>query len=304
MIYILDQDVRTHASAIAAETGLPATAPDEAEVLLALAPAVTQGVIDSMPRLRFIQALTTGIDQLERLRIAPQVKIANARGVHGPQMSELAILMMLSLARCFPAMLRNQEARRWHRWPQPLLEGKTAVLLGVGVISEALALRCKAFGMRVVGVSNGRTAVPHFDAIMPRSALAEAAAQADFLIVLVPYTAETWHLVDATILAALRRDSYLINIARGGVVDEAALIDVLRAERIAGAGLDVFETEPLPAASPLWGMKNVIATPHIGGMSDHYAEQVLPLVVHNLRAYAAGDFKAMRNIVRRPGEHA
>ena len=270
----------------------------EADMLAALAPVVIQELIDAMPRLRWIQALTTGTDQLDRLRLPPGTLVTSARGIHGPQMAELAFLHMLALARDFRVMLENQAAARWQRWPQRLLLGKTAVLVGVGAISEELALRCHAFGMRVIGVSEGRQSAPGFDLIVKRAALASVAAQADFLVVLAPYSRATHHMIDAAVLAAMRADSFLVNVARGSVVDEAALVQALDCGRIAGAGLDVFATEPLPATSPLWSMPKILITPHVGGMSDIYAAQVTPLLLDNIRAYLAQDEGSMRNVVR------
>jgi D-2-hydroxyacid dehydrogenase (NADP+) len=161
-----------------------------------------------------------------------------------------------------------------------------------------LAIRCAAFGMRVIGVSASRTEAPGFDAIMPQAQIAQAAGLADFLVLLLPYTPRSHHLVDATVLAAMQPHAMLINLARGGVVDEPALIAALAEHRIAGAGLDVFEVEPLPQESPLWAMDNVMITPHIGGMSDTYARQVSPLLIDNIVNFAAGRIDAMRNVIR------
>ena len=282
-------DVRVHTTLAAA---------GEAEVLVALAQSVTAGVVAALPRLRFIQALTTGTDPLDALALPPGITIASARGLHGPQMAELAVLFMLAFSRDLRAMQHNQAQHRWVRWPQRLLLGRTAVLLGVGAIGEVVAARCQGFGMRVVGVSDGRSAAPGCDLMLPRRALTEAAAMADFLIVLLPLSPATEGLVGAAVLAAMQPDAVLINIARGPVVDEAALIAALAAGRPGGAGLDVFGTEPLPATSPLWDMPNVIVTPHIGGMSDVYARQVLPLLLDNLRAWQAGRPDRLRNVVR------
>ena len=290
-----DVVVRTAADAATAVAAGP-----DAEVLVALAPYVTQALIDGMPGLRWIQALTTGTDQLDALHLPPGVVITSGRGIHGPQMAEMALLFMLSLSRNFRGMLDNQARAHWERWPQRLLLGKTAVLLGVGAISEEVAARCKAFGMQVVGVSASRAAAPGFDRVVGRAALAEVLAEADFLIVLVPYTPQTHYMVDAAVLAAMPARGVVINLARGSVIDEAALIAALYDGRIAGAGLDVFEREPLPAQSPLWGMGNVIVTPHIGGMSDVYARQVLPVVIENIGHYRNGTFSAMRNLVHTP----
>jgi phosphoglycerate dehydrogenase-like enzyme len=268
----------------------------KAGVFMAKAQDVSAELVAAMPNLRWLQALTTGVDPLRALALPPSILVTSARGIHGPQMAELAILLMMALSRDFPRMLDNQRQARWERWGQPLLTGKTVVIVGVGNISEALAQRCRPLGLKIVGISS-RTEVAHFDEILPRSRLKEAAGRADFLVLLLPYSPETHHLVDAGVLAAMKPGSYLLNLARGGVVDEAALTEALQQHRIAGAGLDVFAREPLPPTSPLWGLDNVIITPHIGGMSDVYAEQLLPLLVHNLRAHFAGDDAALLNRV-------
>jgi D-2-hydroxyacid dehydrogenase (NADP+) len=268
------------------------------DILLIRTDQITADLVAAMPRLRLIQALTTGTDHIEALaNLPPEVMITAARGFHGPAMSELAFLFMLSFARDVRKLLANQQQHTWDRRPQRLLFGKTALLVGVGRIAEDLAARCKCFGMRVIGVG-GRAAVPGFDAIHSREKLAEVAGEADFLIVLLPYSKVTHHFVGTAVLAAMRPTAVLINLARGDVVDEAALIDALAARRIAGAGLDVFAAEPLPAGSPLWDLPNVLLTSHVGGMSDIYAEQVLPLLVDNLAAFVAGTPQNMRYIVR------
>jgi D-2-hydroxyacid dehydrogenase (NADP+) len=251
-----------------------------------------------MPRLRWVAALTTGTDHLNGLRhLRKDVLVTNGRGIHGPQMSELAIMNMIALSRRLPQMQRNQAAATWERWPQPVLQEKTVTIVGIGQIGETLAARCRAFGMKIVGVSDARSEIPGFDQVLPRTRLKDAAALADFLVVLVPLTAETRHMISDDVLAAMKPSAFIINIARGDVIDEAALIRRLQAGLIGGAGLDVFADEPPKPDNPLWSMPNVIMTPRIGGMSDRYAEQVLPLMVHNLRAFADGRRKDMRNVV-------
>jgi phosphoglycerate dehydrogenase-like enzyme len=268
----------------------------QASILVAKAQDITGALVAAMPKLRWIQALTTGIDPLLALRLPATVTVSSARGIHGPQMTELAVLYMLSLYRDLPRLLTDQRHARWQRRGQRLLLGRTVVIVGVGSISEMLAARCKAFGLRVIGIT-GRRQADGFDELYTREHLHEAVARADFVVLLAPYRPETHHMIDAAVLSAMPKSSYLINIARGKVVDEGALIDALRSGRIAGAALDVFETEPLPESSPLWTFDNVIVTPHIGGMSDIYAEQIIPLLMHNLHAYVAGDYSAMRNRV-------
>ena len=271
----------------------------DCDVLVAMAHEVTDELITRMPRLRYICAMSAGTERLETLeKLKPDVRVTSGRGIHGPQMSELAFLAMIALSREFPRMQRNQRSHVWERWPQKLLWGKTAVLVGIGPIAEELAVRCAAFGLHVIGVSDARSAAPHFEKMLPRSRLQEAAAEADFLIVLVPLSAQTRHMIDDGVLGAMKQTGILINLARGPVVDEKALIQRLKDGRIAGAALDVFEVEPLPSDSPLWDMPNVIVTPRIGGMSDVYADQVLPLVVHNLGCFLDGRLAEMKNVVR------
>jgi len=271
----------------------------DCDVLITMAQLPTERLIQAMPKLGYIFSLTTGVDHLWTLKSLPaSVRITNARGIHGPQMAELTFLYMLSLGRNAKKLQQNQRDHVWERWPQPLLYGKTTVLVGLGAIAEALAARCKAFGMTVIGVSDARSSFPHCDRIYRRAALKEAVAQADFVVILVPLDDKSRGMIDAGVLAAMKPTACLINIARGPIVDEAALIAALQNGTIAGAGLDVFTNEPLATDSPLWAMDNVIVTPRIGGMSDRYAEQLFPLVAHNLRAWMNGRPDSMRNIVR------
>jgi D-2-hydroxyacid dehydrogenase (NADP+) len=293
-------------AAVPGATVHSASAPAEAlrhaadvTVIVGKAHAIPTQLIHDAPQLRWIHSLTTGIDALLAAQPRADILITTARGVHGPQMSELAFLLMLSLVRDFRRVLHDQGERRWNKRPQMLLYGKTIGIVGVGAIALELALRCKAFGMRVIGVSDGVRAADNFDELRPRSALVEVAGRVDILLLLIPLKEDTRHIVDAAVLRALRPDAWLVNLARGPVVDEAALIDALRAGSFAGAALDVFETEPLPRESPLWSLPNVIITPHIGGLSAIYGQQNVPILVENMRAWAAGDLAAMRNRVER-----
>jgi phosphoglycerate dehydrogenase-like enzyme len=151
--------------------------------------------------------------------------------------------------------------------------------------------------MTVLGVSRTEREVEHFDRIYPRSQTREAVALADYFIVLAPHSRENDRIINAGVIAAMKPDAFLINVSRGGVVDEDALIDALRRGAIAGAGLDVFSSEPLPKDHPLWSLDNVIVTPRVGGMSDVYVEQCLPQLRQNLRAYVEGDRAGMINRV-------
>jgi phosphoglycerate dehydrogenase-like enzyme len=268
----------------------------DAEIIIALAHKLPHELIKAARSLKWVQALSTGTDALIGA-LPSHILLTSTRGVHGPQMSELAFLHMLALNRNFVRMRQSQTEGKWDRHAQPLLEGKTIVIVGLGILAEHLAARCKLFGMEVIGVSAGRKHAPNFDEVYPRAVLRELAARADFLMLLVPYSKDTHHLVNAEILSAMKPSAFVINLARGGVLDEAALIAHLKANKIAGAGLDVFSQQPLPPESPLWHLSNVIITPNVGGHSDKFVEQTLAVVAPNLQAYLDGRTKDLINIV-------
>lgn len=260
----------------------------DCDVLIALAPHISEQLLTAMPKLKWLHALTTGVDNLLSSKaLGSDVILTNSNGFHGPQMSELAIMLMLGSLRDFPKMVQNQKQNVWERWPQALMHNKTACIVGLGAIAEGLANRLNAFGMNVVGVSNGRNEVAGFRKIYKREAMCEAASVSDFMIVLVPYSEKTHHIIDDAVLEAMPKKSILINLARGGCLDEVALSKHLKTESIGGAALDVFAQEPLPENSNLWDAPNLIITPHIGGMSDNYHEQVLPIIVENLKAWSS-----------------
>jgi phosphoglycerate dehydrogenase-like enzyme len=227
------------------------------------------------------------------------VMLTSMRGAHGPQVSELAFLLMLAVSRRFPAMVDNQRRRTWDHWRQPPLYKRTVAIIGVGAIASAFAPRCKAFEMNVIGVDDRVTEAAFVDRIYPPAQLHVALAAADFVVLLVPHVPSTHHLIDAPALAAMQPQAYLINVARGAVVDEPALIAALQNGTIAGAGLDVFASEPLPPESPLWTMENVAITPHVGGNSTTYIQQMNETLVHNLRAYVENRHGDLRNRIER-----
>jgi phosphoglycerate dehydrogenase-like enzyme len=177
------------------------------------------------------------------------------------------------------------------------LANRTVCVVGLGIIATALAQRCLSFDMRVIGVTTQPRHVEGFDRVYSRSQMAEAFAESDFVVILTPYSAETHHMIDAAAIGSIRPDSYLINLARGGVVDEGAVLDALHRSAIAGAAMDVFETEPLPAENPLWEAPNLIVTSHMGGFSDCYPEQLAPIIEHNLRCVLSGRLEQMQNRV-------
>jgi phosphoglycerate dehydrogenase-like enzyme len=272
---------------------------DTAEVLVTFGTMTSDRLVRDATRLKWIQALGAGTDGVIDLpSLRPDILVTNVRGIHGAAMSEAALLAMLALARDLPRSIRAQQRRAWERWPVRLLDGATVGVFGVGAIAQALAPRCKALGMTVVGITSAPRDAPGFDRMYRRDELAAVAPELDYLVVLTPFSPETANAVDARVFAAMKPSSCLVNLARGGVVDEQALIKALVERRIAGAALDVFTTEPLPADHPFWGMTNVIVTAHLGGLYDRYAEDAMPTVEHNMRCFLAGDVANMRNVVR------
>jgi len=271
-----------------------------ADVLVTFGPMMADHVLAKAANLKWIQALGTGIDGIvDQPSLRREVLVTNMHGFHGAPVSEAAIMSMLALARDLPRSLRAQRERKWVRFPASLIRGKTVGIFGIGAIAEELAPRCKAMGMTIVGITSAQRPVTGFDRMFGRDELIAAVRDLDYLVLLTPYTPETRHIVNAAVFAAMKPTCFLVNLARGGVVDEAALIEALREKRIAGAALDVFAREPLPEDHPFWGMDNVIITTHQGGFFDEYPAHALPVVENNLRKFLIGDLKSMVNIVKR-----
>ena len=248
--------------------------------------------------LKWIQSFGTGTDNIKgHAALDADIMVTNVHGIHGPQLSEAAFAAMLSFARNIPQTVRNQDQRNWQRTTPTLLSGKTAAIFGIGAIAADLAPRCAAFGMRVIGISGTARDLQGFDRVYARADFAEAVADADYLIVLTPYTPETHLFLGRKAFAAMKPSACLINLARGGVVDEAALLAALDTGEIAGAALDVFETEPLPTDHPLWGHPKVMVTPHNAGFHAGYPEQAYAAVSDNIARYLSGGVAALANKV-------
>lgn len=269
------------------------------DVVMSFSPMMADHVVRDAPRLQWIQVLGSGVDGVIDLpSLRKDVLITSGHGVQAEPVSEAVLSLMLALSRDMPRMFHNQRERRWERWQSQLLHGRTVGVLGVGAIAECLALKCKALGMKVVGISSSARAVAGFDRIYPRSELQGALAELDHLVILTPHTPETHHIVNAGVLAALRPGAFLINAARGGVVDEAALVAALRNGQLRGAALDVFEHQPLTADSDLWAVPNLIVSPHLAGINSSYPSHILPLLEKNLRLFMAADRGRMINVIR------
>jgi phosphoglycerate dehydrogenase-like enzyme len=256
-----------------------------------LGPALAPG-----GRLRWLHSVPAGAEGLLTPAViaAEHVALTASKGPMGPLVAEHALLLMLALARDLPGYARNQAARRWQapagERPMVDLFGKTVLILGVGGIGGHLARTCRVgLGMRVLGTARTRRDDPHVDRYVEPHDVPAALGEADFVVLCLALTAETHGIIGAAALAAMKPTAYLVNVARGGLVDEGALIDALRGGRLAGAGLDSFAVEPLPEDSPLWGLPNVIVTPHVGNGRDSAGAQVIAFMCENIRRFAAGE---------------
>ncbi len=272
---------------------------NEAEVLISIARWLTPEMAGQAQGLKWIQCNITGTDHLvEPLAVRPDIILTNGRGIHGPQMTEMALLHMLALYRQVRRLTKNQEQHVFDRFLPKVLDTRKVAILGMGAIAEHMAKTFKALGMTVYGISRTDRPVEGIDKMFSRNAITEAVADVDFLVALVPYGPDTDKIVNADVFKAMKPDACLVNIARGGVVDESALIEALNTGEIAAAGLDVYEVAPLPDDSPLWDMENVFMTPFIGGRSDMYAERILTVIEPNLRHYVDGELNKMMNVVK------
>ena len=278
----------------------------EAEILMTFGAHLgldADSILGRGQSLKWVLALGTGVDHIVDVpSLRPEAMVTNMHGMHGVPMTEAAILAMLALVREMPRMLRNQDKHHWERYGARLLFGKTVGIFGIGAIAEILGPVCKALGMTVIGVSSAKRDLPGFDRMVHRDELGQVIGEFDHFVILTPLTAETRDIVDSEMLAAMKPTAFLVNLARGGIVDEAALIAALARRRIAGAAIDVFVQEPLPADHPFWAMDNVILSPHIGAFNADYISQVLPFVKENLTHYLAGDRDKMVNVVRKGAE--
>jgi phosphoglycerate dehydrogenase-like enzyme len=248
-----------------------------------------RGVWSRAKRLRLIQTIGAGVDAvLPAPDLPPSVRITNARGVSGEQMSEYALAMMLAFAKQLPRALANQRAQRWQSVVPNSLAGKTCSILGMGAIGQVVAERAKQFGMCVIGIQRQPKPFRHADEVLAPEQIQRAVQQADYLVVILPKTAQTRNLLNAKVLANLHSDAVLINMSRGGIVDEAAVANMLNSGRLRGAALDVFEEEPLPETSDLWMNSNLIITPHMAGLVPDYLDRVLKIFIDNIRRLEDG----------------
>lgn len=249
------------------------------------------------PNVRWIQATSAGIgDFVRRMGYAESMRdtvLTTASGVHAKPLAEFCFMVMFAFHKKLLMTLRDQRDRHWERFAGADLEGQTLAIVGVGRVGREIARLGKCFGMRVVGVKRSIAGVNpdelHLDALYAPADLHRALSTAQNLVLIAPHTSETERMIGAPELAALSRGAVFINIGRGALVDEPALVEALRSGHLLGAGLDVFAQEPLPPESPLWSMDNVIVSPHSASTSYKENERLMDLFCRNLRRYLDGE---------------
>jgi phosphoglycerate dehydrogenase-like enzyme len=265
---------------------------------------------EQAPKLRWIQLHYAGMDHVAAAPILqkPDVVVTTLSGVAASQIAEYALMMLLALGHHLPDLINNQRKAewpedRWERFSPVELRGSTVGIVGYGSIGRQIARLLQDFGATVLATKrnamhpedNGFTLEGQGDPggdlvnrLYPSQALRSMLKECDFVVVTLPLTGETLHIIGAGELESLKSSAYLVNISRGGVIDQNALISALKEHQFAGAALDVFTEEPLPPDNPLWKMPNVIITPHISGNTRFYDERAVLLFTENLHRYLAG----------------
>jgi phosphoglycerate dehydrogenase-like enzyme len=265
---------------------------------------VPAGLVPSLPRLRWVQVPAAGVGHLLSPELVDSaIVLTSARGIRAVAIAEHVMAAALALVRQIHTAVRRQTE---HQWALDEIEtggrvvtlhGRQIGIVGLGSIGREVARRAHAFGMKVVGIRR-HTARPLPDGVarvLAPDALLELLAESDIVVLATPLTAETHHLIDRRALGAVKRGAFLVNIGRGGLVDEDALLDALRSGWLGGAALDVFATEPLPADNPFWDLPNVIVTPHVAGAMEDYWTPLMQLFADNLRRFERGE--ALLNVV-------
>ncbi len=269
----------------------------DAEVLFGLPGDDPRGLADVVrtnSRLRWVQGTAGGTgeqitaagltaDELDR------VLITSASGVHAGPLAEFVMFGVLAFAKRLPRLLADTRAQKWDHYPMSELAGQTLLVIGLGSIGTEVARLAKAFGMRVIAVNRtGHSEVSGVDQVRPTRFLGDLLPVAHAVVVTLPLTDQTQGLIDSQAISRMRADAVLVNVGRGGVVDEEALVRGLKSGQPAGAVLDVVATEPLPAASALWHLPNVLISPHTAALSVHENERIVALFAENLRRYLRG----------------
>jgi phosphoglycerate dehydrogenase-like enzyme len=262
----------------------------DAEIVVGWNSTVEQECLQPDTALRWVQSWGAGVDKMPFAALAEYgVLLTNASGVHPNPISESIFAMMLGLTRKIQLSIRNQLEHKWQQLGGlGEIHGKTIGIIGVGAIGLEVAKLSKVFGMTVLGVKRTLSESVYVDRMVTMDGLDEVLRESDYVVVTLPHTSETNHVIGRGQFAEMKPSAYYINIGRGGTTDTEALIEALQNGSIAGAGLDVFEIEPLPADNLLWDMDNVIITAHNSGITEYYQERAMQIFLRNLRDYVDG----------------
>ncbi|PAE38838.1 D-2-hydroxyacid dehydrogenase [Bacillus sp. 7884-1] len=264
----------------------------DAEIIAGWKKGIEKDCLTPHSKLRWLQTWSAGVDSLPLETLESRnITVTSANGVHAYPISETIYALMLSLTRKIHSYVKNQQERKWHHSDMKLeMHEKTVGIIGVGTIGKEAAKIAKAFGMKVLGVRHSGKQQEFVDEMFTTNQLDAVLPKCDYVVVTLPLTKETNRLFGAKQFDLMKSSAFFINIGRGEIVVEGDLISALQRGQIAGAGLDVFEQEPLTVDSPLWEMENVIITPHTSGSTEHYNQRVIEnILIPNLQNYISGN---------------
>ena len=254
-----------------------------------MAYSVPPGVLSAMPQLGWIQAMTAGVEQWLALPDLPdRVTLTCARGTHREAMPENIIGALLYIAKPYAEAVENQKQRKWVQRPAQPLTGKTLGILGLGAIGRDVARVASALGLRVIGTRRHAEPMAHVAEVFPAERTPEVLAQSDFVLLLLPATPETNEIIDAKRLGMMKPSAWLLNFGRGHLIKDDDLVAAVKSRKIAGAMLDVYRQEPLPADHPFWTTEGIIVLPHIGGPHPQRDKFVARLLAENLGRFLEG----------------
>lgn len=281
---------------------IPCTLEEAREYIADTDILVTWGTMDirplhlTAPKLKWIHALSAGVESLTYPEIqSDNTLLTNSRGIHGIPISEHVLAMLLAFTRGLNVFIRQQANKVWKRSPVEEIHDKTIGIVGLGSIGREIAKKAKGMGMHVVASKRTMTTEIFVDKLYAPNQLDELLAVSDFVVVCLPLLEETKNLFTLKEFSAMKPSAYFINVARGPIINEKDLITALEEGLIKGAGLDVFDHEPLPDTSPLWDMKNVIITPHLAALSPNYLDRAIKLFADNLARFI--QHKEMLNVI-------
>jgi phosphoglycerate dehydrogenase-like enzyme len=276
----------------------------EAEVIAGWKKEIGEYILEENAKLRWFQSWSAGVDSLPLAKMESKgIQITSANGVHANPISETIFALMLALTRKIHTYVKNQQSKKWHHSGMKLeIHNKTIGIIGVGAIGKETAKIAKAFGMKVLGVRSSGKPEDYVDEMYKSSQLNDVLPQCDYVAITLPLTKETRQLFGAEQFSLMKDTAFFINIGRGEIAVEKDLIAALQNGQIAGAGLDVFEREPLGGDSPLWELENVIVTPHTAGSTEFYNQRVIEdILIPNLKNYVKGERPAINLVDYRKG---